>query len=427
MSADPDPSELQQAFEALRAAADAFDERLTEMMTVQRRLIRVVRQVDPDALDSLGRQTASELVVELRDLTEQLRRHAQPPAVLGTVPAHPATGDQRLQRLHQREGAAHAKLKDALPELLEERPVDLERLHDLLYGRNVRDFDPLADAIEQLEQDDRFAETPLGAVRVADLLCQFHSVGAQRADRVLEDAELPPDVTLGDLGPADVDRLGRRLRLYQNGFTRVPAKEPRPDPLRGQDPETATYTHPAAGAEVAEAFIFSFRRDVPRIEDLLREQCPAELWPGDGLQAGLLLLEWLRADLLAAVDEEFVVSRPVDSLAAASDLVRHLGPVHDQVHHQARYPADGADDAAVEDGWRRQEIIDRVMAAATHLIGAHELERVDPLCRRQRATPRSKCAQAGRDAALAFLMAALPDGQDDRLVGLLRARLGGAG
>jgi hypothetical protein len=52
VSADPEPDELRAAVDELRAAAAAFDERLTEMMTVQRRLIRVVRRSTSGAWNS---------------------------------------------------------------------------------------------------------------------------------------------------------------------------------------------------------------------------------------------------------------------------------------------------------------------------------------------------------------------------------------
>ena len=53
----------------------------------------------------------------------------------------------------------------------------------------------LADALDQLEREDRLAEAPLGSVALSELLGELNAVGPQRADRLLEDAELPPDVS----------------------------------------------------------------------------------------------------------------------------------------------------------------------------------------------------------------------------------------
>ena len=116
-------TELEAAIAELREAAASFDEWLTEMVTVQRRLIKVVRAIDRDSLDSLGPMSASELVVELRALSAQLRSHASTPE---TTPIGarlvPNAGPSRSAL---RRAAREADLRETLPAVLAERPVDV--------------------------------------------------------------------------------------------------------------------------------------------------------------------------------------------------------------------------------------------------------------------------------------------------------------
>lgn len=304
----PDRAEIEQALERVREAAVGFDELFTSMTIVQRHLLGLTRGLDAAAVSRLEPGEATDLLGKLQELVivlEDLQRFRTPARnITSSVrrPPPPArTSEEWLDEQRQ---------------LLAERPLRRETVVRVFRKGFQRDHFPmLAELIEQLDRENAL-ESALPELKVADVIASMSNLGPRRAAVVLGHAELPPDVRFEDLGPADVQRIGRTLRVTAHGIPRdetggVPGADPAAWPGQPGPSEFTPEDKTRYDTEQAEKDQAELAAGGGLMVEVFLDTLEAQMWEALGAEQPAELLTQLRAglpDQVAGLDAAVIVT-----------------------------------------------------------------------------------------------------------------------